>query len=622
LVSFIVATSGVGGVIPGVHDPTVTYTYDGITISMTGSNTVITMDGQSYGVNWEIFMVNGSSELPEAMHVVSMYIVNDTYQNSAIMVLRNSQVQVAEIFSFSSGSVDANMAVQNLLNTTAVYFAVYDMSTNHQSHAYTYGTSTGSYSFPASISSINAIPGNSWGFGDQYATVSWRNDMSLYAGGIMESTQSKDIISVPFGPVTLPSNATYSIDPTITPSVNNPSYGITDPIPLSCIGGPCGGGGGGGGGGSGGTPPGTPILFSNSVVSNDLAVQPSITVTAREPSIGSGAVSFYLYGQSDVDGSWHQLTSVYDGSSTGNLTFTWYGNTGTVYYWDAVKVYASNSYGGSYSSSVNINFTAVGRSGEIYDSSGNPVGYIVNGVGLRTPVVQFGNGDGTALNTVFVPSSSSTYGVNSVSQVVSFYSGNNSNLANPNFQVYDQNSVTGYFQNYQNSEAGVYSESLSALSVVIAFAALAPPAAPLLGSVSIAIGVLALIEAASSGTTFTLTKDTSANDYFSYNVSAGSQTSDPYLCGRVGGSYCDLAYNTLGVRYGLFDINFQASYIFNVNLSSYYNVPYSSDIGGTYSSPGYLGTLSYTTNYVIVGSPDTNVYYGSNTMYYTMAGDA
>ncbi|QRF76318.1 hypothetical protein Thermo_01836 [Thermoplasmatales archaeon] len=257
---------------------------------------------------------------------------------------------------------------------------------------------------------------------------------------------------------------------------------------------------------------------------------------------------------------------------------------------------------------------------EIYDSSGNPVGYIVNSVDLYRPVVAYGNGDHTGLNTIFVPTSSSTYGVNSVSQIVSFFSGNRS-IGDPHLQVYPGSTTIGYFQNFQNSEAGVTSESLSALSVAIAFAALVPePGAPVLRAVSAAIGLLALMENTASQTSFTLSENTNANDYFSYNVSAGSQTSDPSLCGRVGGSYCDLAYNTLGVRYGLFDLNFHASYIFNVYSEFYYNVTYDSILGGSYPSPGYIGTLNYTTDYVIVGSPDTNVYYASNALYYTMAG--
>jgi len=589
------------------------------------TNTLITMEGQSYNVNWKIYWINGTSEVPEVTQVVSMRVVNDTYQNSVVMLLRNSQVQVAEIFSFSSGSVDASIAVQNLLNTTSVYYAVYEMSTNHQSRAYTYGTGTATYRFPVSFSTIDAMPGGSWGFGDQYSTVSWKGDMGLYSGGVMESTQSNTIISVPFGPLTLPANATYTVDPTITPTpvgANNNSALLSGL--LSCIGGPCGGGGGGGGGGgSSGTPPGTPIIVN--AVSNELAVQPSISVTAREPSVGSGAVSFYLYGQNVTNGAWTELTSVYDGSSTGNLSFTWYGNTGTVYFYNNVKVYASNSYGGSYSQIVGINFTATDSSSEIYtaNSGGTPVGYIVNSVDLRLPSDAFGNGQSTALNTMFLPYSTS-YGVNSVSQVDSFYSGNRS-IGNPNFQKYPTSSVNGYFQNYQNSNSNIPSDSLSALSVAFAFIALSPDLGPF-GAVSIALAIAALI-VQPTNLGFSFQSDTTTNDYFSYNVSAGAQTSDPSLCGRVGGSYCDLAYNTLGVRYGFLDSSFQASYIFNVNTSFYYNVAYGSLLGGSYSPsnpnflyPGYLGTLNYTTYYTVVGSPDTNTYLATNTLYYTMAG--
>ncbi|QRF75403.1 hypothetical protein Thermo_00902 [Thermoplasmatales archaeon] len=370
------------------------------------TNTLITMEGRSYNVNWKIYGINGTSEVPEVTQVVSMRVVNDTYQNSVVMLLRNSQVRVAEIFSLSSGSVDASIAVQNLLNTTAVYYAVYEMSTNHQSRACTYGIGTATYRFPVSFSTVDAMPGGSWGFG----------------------------------------------------------------------------------GGSSGTQPGTPIIVN--AVSKELAVQPSISVTAREPSVGSGAVSFYIYWQNVTNGVWTELTSVHDGSSTGNLAFTRYGNTGTVYFYSNVKVYASYSYGGSYSQIVGINFTATDSSSEIYTatSGGTPVGYIVNSMDPRLPSDAFGNGQSTALNTKFLPYSTS-YGVNSVSQVDSFYSGNRS-IGNPDFPKYPTSSVIGYFQNYQNSN--IPSDSLSALFVAFALIALSPDLGPI-GAVSIALAIAALI---------------------------------------------------------------------------------------------------------------------------------
>ncbi|MGP6207902.1 hypothetical protein ACNF42_07755 [Cuniculiplasma sp. SKW3] len=61
-------------------------------------------------------------------------------------------------------------------------------------------------------------------------TVSWYGEQSIYHGGIISSTNDGNSISVPFGPISLQPNSSYSIDPTISPS------------PMRIIGTPPGGG--------------------------------------------------------------------------------------------------------------------------------------------------------------------------------------------------------------------------------------------------------------------------------------------------------------------------------------------------------------------------------------------
>jgi len=611
LISFIVAASGMGGVVPSTHDPGLSYTYNGITISMTGTNTLITMEGQSYNVNWDVTVLGSSGPQFMAFSNVSYSRINNTMQNSVVMLENNSLLKVAEVFSFSGNGVDASIAIKNLQGSDATIEAMFTMTTSLVSSVQLNGFFS---STKSSLSSVYPVVINSRYLSMDLGqvNVNWQNEGGIFGAGVVAKTGTNTVTALPFGPILLLPDETYSIDPVISPVEGNQVAASEPAVRI-----PCPGCGGGGGGGSSGTPPGSTTIVS--VVNNEMLVQPSISVVAHADSVGSGSVSLNLQGYDFGTSTWQSLASVWVGSSTGDCSLTWNGNAGTEYFFTQVRVDAGNGYGSGSWSYENINYTAVSEN-TITDTSGNTLGYIFNSVGIDMPVDTTRSPDNTALNTIFAPTSSS-YTVNSVSQVVKYMGGNNPSVGDPHFELdpsQNPNPVAGYFQNYENGNGGANANAIDALAVALSAAGLIP-GLEALGGLGALIGALALLPAPSYSLT---TKN--LNDYFSYNVSAGMTAPEPTLCGRVGGYYCDYTYNDLYVTHWYTVLGvpiypiYTPSYIFSVYASFYYNV--NSPLPGSEFAPGFIGTLHYTSTYTIAEAGTTNAFSASDTLFYTMAG--
>ena len=350
------------------HNGHNTFTANGITLTVQAKNTQISADGQTYGISWEIYMLNGTSQVLEQFGSYQVNRINNSAQNSVVKIVENSDVKAAEIYSFEGQSVDASIAVQSFLNGSVTFIVDFVMTMNFHQHVSAFGFSNQNFNFEFSTNKVIApISANAWGLQDQYVSISWENEMPIFHSGVMEATLPYNTVSLPFGPFVLQTNETYDIDPVITPMII--------PIPP----------GGGGGGGSGGTPPQLSSFYMDTNYASIVYVGNQIKMTANVYSLGSGGdtIKYYV-----VTAPYSQWVLIHQSgvSSTGPNDFTWTATGGSYLYF---VVDLENGYGGMSESSgsafvVLNNFPQSGNSyyapgtyntAPLKDSSGNILGY-------------------------------------------------------------------------------------------------------------------------------------------------------------------------------------------------------------------------------------------------------
>ncbi|MHB8358712.1 MAG: hypothetical protein ACYDCP_04330 [Thermoplasmataceae archaeon] len=580
-------------------------------MAFSSDHAVITMGDHSYHVSWTVYMINNTHLKKMHLTNISYERIDSKYQNSAILRENNSYISLAEIFSFGT-AMDASIAVKNLMKVNETYEIMFHLkSGNHHSTFSMNGNDpqTGSITSGSALPGTGyaMIPSGDWSINMGHVNVNWQNEMSIFHVGSVATDTVSSSVNLPFGPVTLMGNETYSIDPVIKPE-----------IIVHCA---CSGGGGGGGSGGGGNPPGLSTI--DGLSTNMVLPGKSITVSANVNNVGSGGVVLYLQAYNESSSTWHIITSVYVGSSTSPANLIWIDNGvgGSKYDWSQVRVYASNNYGsGSVSSTKTIYsyYNSPLSSIKVYSSNGSSVGTIVNSVYMHARGVAYGNDMDTGLATVFVPSNSE-YTVHSVNQSVVLVGGGGSLTSSPNFQKDPNIPIGSYFQNYTNNKPASPSTMLDVLSLALGVAA-ALPGLDGLAALSVIIGTLGLIPGTGNSITRTQTKDGVTGSFF-YDTSASVTPPNPPLCGRIGAPYCSNQYATLGVYYGGFfgiDQSFKASYIFVVHVPFEYNTNQVTP-GGSYSSPGYIGILKYTSAVDISRGPYHNYLYGgSDSLFYTM----
>lgn len=316
------------------------YTYGGTTITMGPTDTLISDNNQAVIVAWTIDQISHSGVVKESFSNSYIKRIDNTFQNSVVRVIWNQNVKAAEIFSFENGHVDASISVQNLQGHTATYVANYVMKSGHTATESTGGFFGGKINIPFTQKTVVApINSNSWSIANNFVSVSWQGEMSLFHSGIFEATPINDLVSLPFGPFSLMPNSTYSIDPTISlhspSSQTSSSQGIDYISPMciaypGCTACPCSGGGGGGSGGGGGTTyyPASLTLQVESSYSNTINASYPINLWVNVSYSGnSNSVSVNVYAKSSNNGS-----QIFVGShtyyATGNQEFEWHAAPG------------------------------------------------------------------------------------------------------------------------------------------------------------------------------------------------------------------------------------------------------------------------------------------------------
>ena len=547
-------------------------------------------------MNWIVERISAKGLRVVHFTHFSVKRISNAYQDSAVLIENNSQVSIAEIFSFYNSMIDASAAIQNLGSVNSSFMVLFSIMTGHTGNVMVNGLHPlTTHSFSA-VNPALPVPTGDSSIDEGNFHVSWRNEASIFSQGLLSTNGNSNLLFLSFGTLNLVANETYSIDPRISPQVRIPCPG-------------CGGGGGG-------TPPGSSTI--DSISTNVIVPGSSISVVANANSVGSGGVTLYLDAYNETSGQWDSnIASSYVGSSTGKTTITWNdGQGGTSKYdWSKIMVYAQSIYGsGPASSPWDVYAYTHSTAGVemLFTSGGTTVGEIISTVNMAAPYDLSGhNEDDTAIASIFVPDTSS-YTVHAINQSISWTAGSTS--VDPGYQVYPGSAIASYYQNYVNSNATNTATVLSALGLALSLGIAAASDIASLG-IGTLIGVLAII-AATEGNGITLSYNTGLHDSFYYASTASVTPPNYYLCGRVGAPYCSNQYSTLGTYYD-YDLEFKPSYIFDLSFSPWYS---NTAAAGAGLDP-YIGVLHYVTTYEITQGPYYDSLYSTSlTLTYTMGG--
>ncbi|MCL4346122.1 MAG: hypothetical protein M1375_04015 [Candidatus Thermoplasmatota archaeon] len=137
---------------------------------------------------------------------------------------------MSEIYSFENGCINSYLSFKNTGNKTAVFEVIFSIISNSGINAVTEGFNYNCFSMKNIGDSSRIIPSTSMYIQTGNLTVSWYGEESIYHGGIISRSNNGNRISIPFGPISLSPDSSYSLDPAISPS------------PMRIIGTPPGGG--------------------------------------------------------------------------------------------------------------------------------------------------------------------------------------------------------------------------------------------------------------------------------------------------------------------------------------------------------------------------------------------
>ncbi len=212
----------------------VTYRWQGESVSFNGNNVVIGFGNHLYPVSWTVTKLSppsGNTVSPMvSLSIPSINEVNMThysykrifnsYQNSAVLTESGNGIRVAEIYSFLNNGIDASISIENMGNTSGMYAGTFVLQAHAHKHASLFG-----YNPKAISQSIHSntrgymINSNQWEICQGNISVNWQQEISIFHLGTLVSNRLGSAISLPFGPINLNPRETYSIDPVIRPMV-------------------------------------------------------------------------------------------------------------------------------------------------------------------------------------------------------------------------------------------------------------------------------------------------------------------------------------------------------------------------------------------------------------------
>ena len=212
----------------------ITYRWQGESVSFNGNNVVIGFGNHLYPVSWTVTKLSqpsGNTVSPMvSLSIPSINEVNMThysysrifnsYQNSAVLTESGNGIRVAEIYSFLNNGIDASISIENMGNTSGMYAGTFVLQAHAHKHASLFGYNPKAIS-QSLQSNTNGyiINSNQWEICQGNILINWQQETSIFHLGTLVSNRLGSAISLPFGPINLNPRETYSIDPVIRPMV-------------------------------------------------------------------------------------------------------------------------------------------------------------------------------------------------------------------------------------------------------------------------------------------------------------------------------------------------------------------------------------------------------------------
>jgi hypothetical protein len=603
LIGILVVSTGVTFADSGSNQHV--YKYGSDTLIFSGNNATLSLGSSEHPVSWNIYKINSNSvKLVKFTHF-RFNKIDNLNQNSVILIKNNSKVKMTEIFTFYHNSIDASLAIKNLEPTNSTYEITFLLgSLLHKL------LSVGGF-LPRMVTNIGTvhnigIPANDWSLTMGKLKVNWESEASLFKYGLVSQNGIDSILSLPFGPISLLPNQTFSVDPLIskvTTIMGVPQATLQKSNPIATpmyI--PDGDGDGDvchcdNDGGNGGFAPPTIVVFSEqgsypgTFENGSYSMKLDYTIN----SLGTNHyadVGFFIQSSS---GSYTQLGSS-TVTSTGSFTFQvnnfnfigqWQGFTIALYYngaWhfggssgNSFIVYENTMYPYDY---PNSNYGG-GTFKAIYNSNGVAIGGFFANI-CYPNIILPGYTAKYSLSSGMVVKNNN-YEVNKVSLYLN-YTGNSNGQSPSVMNQYAYRGLQQYvsessYQNYKNSSVWPI---IDAVLYTAAFAA-ASALTDGLASALFAVGGVLNPFIFSHPTTQNAPSNIRRNLTWSQNA---GWTSNPIPCYSSGYSY-----NALGTSYGG---NWKSSYMFNVQDSmTFYNPT------NTVKTPYVVDYMQYTMSYSI-----------------------
>ncbi len=326
-IAFLMVLPVVSYLNSNIKVPSVVYQYGGETVKFSGMNAYVGFGSNLYPVTWKVFQISpeistnvrgliltGASSSPIAQETFSTYSYNrilSADQNSAVLLMRNSNMRIAEIFSFSSHGIDASLSFTNLNNTNQSFSVVFSLQQKHDDSSMFGGDKFINLVHGTGIpDSLFAIPDSSSFAQQGNLSLSWQNEMGIYHGGLVYAGTNSLLTDISFGPLTLMRDETYSIDPIISPDQSTPPPN--------------------GGGGSGTPPQITDVTVSNfKVTHNDgtpysevLGGDYVLDISFDYQVSGAGSANLYFDAVSPIGVSYHAAQG-FSVSGSGSYSMQW-----------------------------------------------------------------------------------------------------------------------------------------------------------------------------------------------------------------------------------------------------------------------------------------------------------
>ena len=332
---------------------TVSYNANAVIVNPNGIE--LRIGNEAITPHWLLLMSSGNTTQLLTLGNLSVSRIINNYQNSVVVKGSNGNLRAAEIYSFSGNKISASIAIQNLNEHSTSFSTVFGITAAHSKRIGLIGyapeqVGNGNAQFGSSIAESSYVPYSDFGasFGGVY--LSWRSEMSIFAGGVASVSSVGNSVALDFGPFLLSPNETYTVDPTVSPMVIAPPPG-----------------------GGGGCCYQAPTISQWGYTSNPYVGPGESYWFCGYVNPGGGAnIQFQVKDY----GSWSTVYSEYE-TSTNRYSYSFSYNTLSEYSASQVRILASNGYGSVAESSPNIYvsvYAPTTKNVSIYNSNGCRVG--------------------------------------------------------------------------------------------------------------------------------------------------------------------------------------------------------------------------------------------------------